>query len=91
MYSIRLNWTPSTTAVGQEVFYREVGTTTWNTVAVVSAVLDTYVVTGLTVGTEYEFKIDTYCLSGGRTPGTPVRPVLPCSPPTALTAELESM
>lgn len=90
MYSVQLNWTPASTALSQEVFFREIGTTLWASAGVVSSSTNSFILTNLVDGKDYEFKIDSYC-EKGIAPGNPVQLPLPCLPPTSITVTLTSM
>lgn len=56
-----LNWSAVTSATSYNVHYRPVGTTTWTNA---TSTTTSTGVSGLTLGTQYEFQVQTVCTSG---------------------------
>lgn len=62
--SLQIDWTTVSTAIGYEVRYREIGTSTW---AIESTPTNMVTLNGLQLGTAYEFQIRADC-NGRLTP-----------------------
>jgi hypothetical protein len=57
-----VNWNAQTSAVnGYNIHYRQLNTSTWTTVTASGATTSSKVLTGLSVGTEYEVQVEANC------------------------------
>lgn len=56
-----VTWSPIVTSATYVLRYRVVGTTTWNTVSITTAPLNTYTIQGLTPYTTYEVQVANIC------------------------------